>query len=330
MNTSPEDGYASLTTEAQVAWLREVAAAGAARFGLDVEDLTLVVHGFNTTFRVDERSGRRVALRVNTNSLSSLENVRAQAAWMRSLAAETDVLLPVPLQADDGADAVVVEQDGQAHIVTVASWLEGDDVEECGVVQARALGRAMATMHNHAQDWALPADSSLDAFLDPFYGDDDHLSEAYRDRPDDLALIVWAWERCSAAMLTAAASEPAFVIHGDLHGANLKWHDDRLAVFDFDDCGIACSTLDLAVATFYLRGADEEIEAALRSGYAEVRDLPETEDFEGVVAARQLLLANDLLTSQTAEFREMQASYLEKTIDRLTGWRDTGRFRLTP
>lgn len=330
MTTSPEDGYASLGSGEQVALLREVAVEAASRFELDATGIELVMHGFNTTFRVDDRSGERVALRVNTNSLSTLENVHAQAAWMRALASETDVLLPVPLLADDGAPAVIVEHNGRDHVVTAASWLDGDDIEDCDEVQARALGRAMATMHDHAQRWSLPAGSRLPAFLDPYYGDDDHLRPAYLDSPDDLALIEWAWERCSAAMAAAADAEPAFVIHGDLHGANLKWHEGRLAVFDFDDCGIACPTLDLAVATFYLRDGDEAVENALREGYAEVREVPETADFEGVVAARQLLLANDLMTTETAEFREMQQSYLAKTVDRLTRWRDTGRFTLTP
>ena len=50
--------------------------------------------------------------------------------------------------------------------------------------------------------------------------------------------------------------------------------------------------------------------------------------FEALVAARQLLLANDLLQSRTAELKQMALPYLERTVDRLHRWRWSGRFTL--
>lgn len=66
-------------------------------------------------------------------------------------------------------------------------------------------------------------------------------------------------------------------------------------------------------------------------GSLAVRDLPPGTtgaDFEDLVAARQLLLANDLLQSRTAELREMAGSYLDRTVERLSRWRGTGRLAL--
>lgn len=183
-------------------------------------------------------------------------------------------------------------------------------------------------MHDHARSWTMPDGGALTTYDDPLLGDEDRLTRAYAGRAEDQSLVEWAFARCSQAMEEAAAAEPAIIVHGDLHGGNLKWHNGRLAVFDFDDCGIATPSLDLAIATFYLRRLDPSVEEALRAGYDEVRGLPQPADFEAIVASRQFLLANDLLRSSTPEFRDQAAAYLDTTIDRLTRWRESGRFTL--
>ena len=131
-------------------------------------------------------------------------------------------------------------------------------------------------------------------------------------------------------MAEATAAEPAIVVHGDLHGGNLKWNEGELAVFDFDDCGLAVRTFDLATSTFYLRKDSEEVEEALRTGYSSVLDLPHLDagSFEALVASRQLLLANDLLRTSNAELQEMAEEYLDRTVTRLRRWQETGRFTL--
>ena len=128
------------------------------------------------------------------------------------------------------------------------------------------------------------------------------------------------------------AGQRPIVLHADLHGGNLKWHEGRLAVFDLDDAGFGVPALDLAISTFYLRGGDPVAEEALRRGYSEVRSLPLVSDaqFEALVAARQLLLANSLLMSSTASLRAEATAYLDVTVGRLRRWFATGRFERSP
>ena len=92
----PGPGYLALDEESQVEVLRRVALAAAEAFGVGVRDLTLVLHAYNTTFRVDSDDGRRLALRVNTNSKSTPAHIAAQQAWLHALASETDVVVPAP------------------------------------------------------------------------------------------------------------------------------------------------------------------------------------------------------------------------------------------
>jgi Ser/Thr protein kinase RdoA (MazF antagonist) len=324
-----DPSYAALDEDAQVEVLRRVARSAAEGFGLDVRHIALVLHAYNTTFRLDTADGRRLALRVNTNSQSTPANIAAQQAWLHALARDTDVLVPDPVAALDGAWEVAVDcpEWGGPLTATVASWLDGDDVGECDEEQAVALGRTMAVLHDHAEGFVLPAGADLPLFDEPLFHDRDLLEGA--PMPSGHAEVIRkALTRCRLRFEEVYAGATPIVLHADLHGGNLKWHRGRLAVFDLDDAGLGVPALDLAISTFYLRAADPAVEAALRQGYAGVRDLPEVSDdqFEALVAARQLLLANSLLASSTASLRAEATDYLDVTVDRLRGWASTGRF----
>lgn len=326
--------YTDLEEPEQVEVLRPAALAAALQFGLEVERLEVVAHAFNTTFRVDTRDGERVALRMHTNSMSTADNVRAQLAWQHAVAEETDVWVPRPLAA--GANwfvRVEAEGFGAPLLATAATWLEGPDVEDPDVEVARAVGRTMALLHEHAATWEVPAGSGLPRFDTPLLGDPDRLAGAVELDESDRALVARALGRCDATFERVLRGGQALrALHADLHGGNLKWVAGRLGVFDFDDCGLGVPALDLAVATFYLRAGGEARERAMRAGYAEVAPLPDIDpaDFEALVAARQLLLANSLLASTTAELRALADTYLGTTVARLQRWLDTGRFTRDP
>ena len=324
-----DPSYAALDEDTQVEVLRRVALAAAEAFGLGVRHLALVLHAYNTTFRLDTADGRRLALRVNTNSQSTPANIAGQQAWLHALARETDVLVPDPVAAPGGAWEVAVDcpEWGGPLTATVASWLEGDDVGECDEEQAFALGRTMAVLHDHAEGFVLPTGADLPLFDEPLFHDHDLLAGA--PVPSGHAeVIAEAVARCGLRFAEVYAGASPIVLHADLHGANLKWHRGRLAVFDLDDAGFGVPALDLAISTFYLRAADRSVETALRHGYGGVRDLPDVsaEQFEALVAARQLLLANSLLASSTASLRAEAMDYLDVTVERLRGWMSTGRF----
>ncbi len=324
--------YVERSEAEQVASLRAVARRAAAAFGLEAQRVELALHGYNTTFRVEVPDGRRLALRVGTNSHSTPEHAVAQQAWLSAIAEQTDVRVPEPLRTPEGGWFVSVDAPdlGRRVLVTMASWLDGPDADPLEPRSARALGRAMATLHAQAAEWTPPAGGALPRLDTPLFGDLDVLDDAPDLDADDRAVLRTARERASAAfgrLHRGAALRP---LHADLHGGNLKWHDGRLAIFDFDDAGLGLPVLDIAISTFYLRGGDPALEAALRDGYAEVAPLPEADaaDVEALVASRQLLLANALLVSTTAEHRAQAVEYTGVAIARLRRWLDSGTFTL--
>ena len=328
---TPSPAYEDLDEGAQVVVLRRVAVTAAQRYGLPTDRLEPVLHGFNTTFRVDTTDGATFALRVNTNSVSTAEHVAAQQAWVHAIARETDVRVPDAVAAPDGRTVVPVpcEELGRDLLSVVNTWLDGPDVGECDPEQARALGRAMAILHEHARTFVVPEGAGFPVFDEPLFGDRNLLEGTTLLDPQACTVLDDAFERTRSAFAALGASAAAVPLHGDLHGGNLKWHEGRLAVFDFDDAGVGAPVLDLAIATFYLRGGDPAVERSMREGYTEVTALPEgTEHLEALVASRQLLLANSLLTTTTAQWRSQAVDYLGTTVERLRHWTATGRFVL--
>ena len=190
----------------------------------------------------------------------------------------------------------------------------------------------MAQLHVHADVFVLPPGAGLPVFDEPLFGDEDLLSRRPNLTATERALLAGALERGHRAFIEAGGGEAPIALHADLHGGNLKWHEGRLAVFDFDDCGLGVPALDLAISAFYLRAEAGATEQALRDGYAEVRPLPDVseEAFEALVVCRQLLLANSLFMSTTADLREEAEAYLLVTLERIRRWQETGRFTRHP
>jgi hypothetical protein len=82
------------------------------------------------------------------------------------------------------------------------------------------------------------------------------------------------------------------------------------------------------MSAFYLRPRSD-LEAAMREGYASMRPLPPVthDQFEAVVASRDLVLLNDLLVTPTAELRDLLPRAANNSFLQLRNYLDTGTFR---
>jgi Ser/Thr protein kinase RdoA (MazF antagonist) len=321
-----------LSTRAQTARLRRVAIEALTQYPIDVARLRVINHAFNTTFRVDAVDGRTFALRVNVNSRRSPANIGAEIAWLAALANDTDLVLPNPQRTRDGALCTqVFSVDLQRALPAVLfTWLPGPDLGEAATVQQmRATGAATAVLHQHASGWSLPEGTELSS-----------IDSVLMDVPNRLAAdhpLISA-DRRAVIDAAFAAVQPQYdalfagarrqVLHADLHVWNLKWYRGRLAVFDFDDCGIGVPAQDLAISSYYLRDNAEQ-EAALLEGYEQVQPLPAftAAQFEAQLAGRNLVLLNDVIASSTAEYRAMMPRYVANTVTKLRHYLDTGVFR---
>ncbi|MEO0492181.1 MAG: phosphotransferase [Actinomycetota bacterium] len=321
--------FADLPRRAQLRRTRDAAARVLLDYGITDAGLRLLNHDFNTTYRVDT-GGQRFALRINVNSQHGADAVAAEAAWVEAVARDTDVAVPTPVRTLVGAPATTVRVDGLDRDLgaVLYTWLPGHDLgPNAPRVRLRALGAAMATLHDHTAEWADPITDARPRVTGVFMDEVDRISgETTSLSNADRGPILAALEQ--ATELTAPLwRRRRQLIHGDLHVWNTKWTNGRLSVFDFDDCGHGIALQDLAITSFYVRD-EPGAEDAIREGYASIRPLPThtEEQFEALIASRNLLLLNSVLESVTADMADFLPTYVEKTVRRMTTYLDTGRF----
>ena len=101
-----------LSRRAQLAQLRHVAVAALSRYPLADGRLTLVAHGENTTYRHDGADGSHL-VRVHRPQrhglgVDSTAAIRSELAWLQAIRADTDLAVPEPVAAQDGAPTVKV------------------------------------------------------------------------------------------------------------------------------------------------------------------------------------------------------------------------------
>ena len=326
-----QQAYEQLTMRAQVHRLRQVAVAALEEYPFEVRRVRLLLHAYNTTFRIDTEDGRRFALRINTNSLKSKANLDAEMGWLDAIARETDVSVPTPQRTRDGRlhTEVWFEPLQRSLPVAVMSWLPGRDLDGRSNDGYRALGSAMARLHEHASAWTPPTGAELPAHDQVLFDIPNVLATEHPLLTgDSRALFAEALEHTQRAYDRVTAAGPKILIHADLHGGNAKWLCNRIAVFDFDDAAVGAPVHDLAISAYYVRD-DEAAEQALAEGYEAVRPRPDVSpaDFEALVAARNVLLANEVLRMSTADMREIAPRFVTNSVLRLRSFLDTGIFR---
>ncbi len=317
--------FRELSEDEQIKELATLASVFLTKYDLTPKTVEMINHGYNSTLGIVTEDGEKFALRTNVNSPRSDANLRAEIAWMRALSAEGSISLPRPVPASNGdlisyqwSDAI-----GRTMPAILFSWLEGrevNDLQEFGEPLVSA-GRLMADLHRLGRDFQLPQGAALKTFDDVLWGFNDHLRTSEGPlRQEDRNLFTTALSKISDIVARLYASTPSQIIHADIHGGNLMWHNKTLSVFDFDDCGIGLPIQDLGVSLYYFR--EPENRANLLKGYTQVADLPPHEDgdFEALFLQRRLQLLNYLLESETASHRDLIEPFLETSRTEATAF----------
>lgn len=323
--------YQDLKTRGQVGRLRPIAEEMASQFGWSGAEMRLLNHGYNTTFGL-RKGDERAALRINVNSIRTLGQLQGELAWVHALR-DTDVWVPQPYRRLDG-DGFLARVP-RAHLLPDAtpeqelygvlySWLPGRTTgHNWSPVIAHEVGRATTALHLHAATWNPPRGAVFSDPVDVMLGEK---LEPRANRPGFEDVLA----RGNAVLAKLRAQEPMRPIHFDIHMWNLRWHRNRLAVFDFDDCRAGWRAWDVAITLFYMRRFPNptECEPAYWEGLGlSLDDLGVTHDeMEALVACRGIFLASEMLKEWTAELQQIGTGYVDVTEKRIEHYLKTGTF----
>ena len=291
-------------------------------YPIDVKSVVSINYEYNATLKVETTDGQLFALRINTNSPRTPENLRAEIAFVRLLAEDGRVKVPHPIENREGNfyTSILHEASGRMFHCVLYSWILGEELEEepQDEQQLSALGAAMATMHLAVEGFDLPEGSSLPTFDDPLWWTEDFLlSEKSVLDAEAKDLISQALAAIKSGVAKFYANGTPRVIHADMHGGNALWYEGSLSVIDFDDCGIGFPLQDLATALYYLDTPEQD--AAFKKGYASIAPVPECSEKEMkmLFLQRRIVLLNYLYETSNLEHRSMIPEYQEETLRRI-------------
>ena len=313
-----------MTRRAELARLRQVAVAALARYPLAAGRLAFVSHGENTTFRHDGADGSHLVRvhrpRRHGRAVDSAAAIRSEIDWLRAIRKDTDLAVPEPVAALDGAPTVTVGVEGATRVCSVLRWMDGRIHETSArPVHLRRLGDAMACLHDHADGWRPPADFVRIRWdHEAFFGDvmiygGIPAAACWDLLPEEVRARFRAVDERMVGIFAAVGD--AGLIHADLHLGNALFHRGAVKLIDFDDCGTGPRLYDLAVALWELRDGPDypAFRDALLSGYRARRDV-DVRHLDDFIGLRQV--AFDLWYTGTAQVN----SAFSARLDRVHRW----------
>ena len=240
---------------------------------------TLISVSENHMFRVDRDGGAPHILRLHRPGYQSRSAIASELGWIGALRRDTDLPVPRPLAARDGALLQEVAPGRFAVLFAFEPGVEPSPASDL-VPLFETLGRYAATAHRHVLGWKQPAGFirqvwSADAILDSdgLWGDWRRAAQvegAVRETLDRLDA------RLRSELAAYGRGHPRFgLIHGDMRLGNLLVDGDKVTLIDFDDSGFCWFLYDLA-ASLSFNETLPQVPQLVRSwltGYMAIRHL---------------------------------------------------------
>ena len=331
-----------LSRSAQVRRMRQLAQAALKDYDLPPVRLTLMVHRFNTTFRVDTADGERYVLRIHRAGTPAVETVWSELQWLAAIKRDTMLEVPVPIATREGSLLTVAEVRGVVapHICVLFRWLPGKQIRR-GLTPGHLerVGELMAQLENHAAQWERPQGfvrgrvdypvKSAQWEDDPFApyvlaGIRSLVAESLSE--EEAAKVISILEQVRAVEQELGQGPEVFgLIHADLHYFNLLFGGGVVRAIDFDDCGFGYLLYDFAVMLNELldRADYVELRAGLLAGYRRVRALSAEREahIDTFIALRQVQDVLWALEERThPAIVEDWASDVRTRLARLAAW----------
>ena len=250
-----------------------------AHFPVDAENVELIAHSENVTFKVSVRgSDTEFALRLHRPGYNSIGELNSERVWAEALQ-EAGLSVPGSLLTDRGKYFVSIDIPGVARqcYAGMTTWIEGTPLSEYLEANSdrdervrffRRIGESAAAIHNQATRWEEPPGFERQRLdLDGLLGEAPRWGRFW-EHPDltsaEKRLLLRARERIRDALIDYGERPDNFsLIHADLHPANIVYNGEDLALIDFDDSAYGWHLYEFASAL---------IEDRLSPGFGALRD----------------------------------------------------------
>jgi Ser/Thr protein kinase RdoA (MazF antagonist) len=260
-------------------------------FSVEPEDIKLIAHSENVTFRISVRdSDTDFVLRLHRPGYNSIEELNSERKWAKAL---SDAGVPVQEShaTCQGQHFALVDIPGtdEQRYAGMTTWLEGTllcDYLETSSDRAERqrifhrIGEIAASIHNQSTCWKEPPGFErrrldLEGLLGeaPLWG----RFWEHADLTESEQAVLLRERKNVRIVLEEYGENPEnfSLIHADLHPDNIVHNPDDLALIDFDDSAYGWHMYDVASVLIEYRLAPDfaALCAALLEGYLEHRPL---------------------------------------------------------
>ena len=260
-------------------------------FSVEPDDIELVAHSENVTFRVSARGhDTDYVLRLHRPGYNSIEELKSERIWTEAL---NDVGISVQdsLLTCQGQRFALVDipGTGEQRYAGMTTWLEGTLLSDYLETRSegaerervfRRIGEIAATIHNQSTCWKEPPGFErrrLD--LEGLLGEAPRWGRFWEHADltkSERAMLLRRRQDVRIALNEYGERPNNFsLIHADLDADNIVHNGDNLALIDFDDSAYGWHMYDIASVLIEYRSTPgfEALCAVLLEGYRKYRPL---------------------------------------------------------
>jgi Ser/Thr protein kinase RdoA (MazF antagonist) len=287
--------FRQLTRRARLYRLRQLALSALETYGLAGAHLSFIQYFENIIYRVDVTGkttlkhasspylDNRYVLRIH--AMSDRDAIASELTWLKALSQEAGLSVPMPVKTLKGKllATIVTPDMPNGRVVSLMHWLDGRKYQKgLQPEHIRALGQAMAELHNFSSGWQPPA-----GFSRPHWDWEAQLGGSmFRYSMDELINSMPARfqqpfmeisQTGKQLMEKLGKSPRAYgMIHADLYPENVLFKAGKAYPIDFEDCGYGYWMWDIAVALCEWAWSEkwERMRDAFFDGYGRNRTLP--------------------------------------------------------
>jgi len=217
----------------------------AERYDFDKETLHFVADGNYTVKQLYSfnKYDKPYILRVAKSHTEHIDQTRAEMDWLCYLA-EKGVSVSRPLKTVDGELAVSAEENGETYIVAAYSKAEGRlfDVNDPNLWNEKVFynwGKVIGDMHRATKDYT-PANGT-----ERYYNIRNNINDNVKLFPSVEKI---AEELISEIMALPKDRDSYGMVHADLGPGNFLIDEERINVFDFEECQYTWFAHDIGAA----------------------------------------------------------------------------------
>ncbi len=275
----------------------------------------------NATFLITTKTLQRFILRIHRHNYHSQNAIASELAWLESLHAST-IEVPIMINGRNGQWIQESNLDGALpmHYMVLFEFIDGLEPNQTSNLQDifTQLGTLCAMLHQHSKAFTTPNFFSRPCWDLHTINDKQPIWGPWRDAPnltpDMIQNLKQAQDLITLRLEQFGTGNNRFgLIHADMRLANLLYHEGKITVIDFDDCGFGWYLYDFAASiSFFEDHPDiETLKQVWLNSYQKINSLSNDDiiEIDTFIMFRRLLLLGWIGSHQHTQLAQSHAPY---------------------